>query len=1646
MRKQANKALMIILTILITVFGTAPIGGIGNGEAYADDIGGFSGGDGSSGNPFLIGTADQLNLIRDRFLDAGLYFELTNHIDMSSYATGAGWVPIGTVGMPFYGHFDGGGYKVIGLTIDKDYALGLFGGIGPGSSVSNIKLENVSIKGLGVIAGLVGDNDGGAIENSCVTGSVSGVDATGGLVGRSMNGGTIKNSCFSGNVVGTATNTGGLAGLIFGGGKIENNDVKGSVNGQLNVGGLIGANDGAEVRGNSVSANVIGTSDYIGGLIGYETSGLIVHSYPSGQVSGKNDVGGLVGYNGNGQISESSASGDVLGGDKSRFVGGLVGYNESGKINGSYASGNVGGSSGDVGGLVGYSNGGEIGDSYASGNVHGEVEIGGLVGRIVNASVSNSYATGEVSGISNLGGLIGYVPMGGPMPVNSFYDMDTTGQSGSNGGTGLATSAMRDQTVYETDSAHAWDFTNTWAIDSLRNGGYPYLLAVQIFLDYDGNGNTGGDVPAESGSSFMPGATVELYAGTSDLEKTGNIFGGWNTQADGLGSNYAPGDSYIITSHTTLFAKWISTSSIASLNSSTGVVSTGGTANESITDIPYGTTIDEFKAALSPEWNATFEIYYADGVTVATSLESGNKVILTSEDGTTAVTYTVAVNAAPLSGEKDIEAFGFAGQTGAATIDPIARTVTIEVSAGADLGNLIASFALSDGAMARVDGILQDSETNFNDFTGPVTYTVEAADGSSQDWTVYVTQGAATPSSDKDFVSFMVDGQTGPETIDTITHTIAIEVEPGTDRSMLMVMFGLSMGATTMIDGMPQNNGMYFADFTNPVTYTVVAEDGSTQDWTVTVTEGSVPVTNIASFSFSGQIGPTGIDGYNRIVTIRVGPDADLSRLTAMFSLSDGAMAEVDNITQTSGTTVNDFTNPVVYTVHGADGSVRDWTVNVTVEIPRKSGTDITAFSINGQIGSAMIDADMRMIAIDVLPGTDLSSVVATFTLSDGATAFADYIPQNSGKDARDFSSPVYYTVLAEDGSAQDWAVIVTEDSGTNIKAFGLADQVGPAIINRYEQTVAVEVTQGTDLSNLVPTFALSLGASAKVGSIGQTSGTTANDFTKPLAYKVVAADGSTQIWIITVTAAVPPLSNANDIISFSLAAQIGSATVDADYHKVEVLVPQDTDLSTLVATIVLSAGASVKVGAIDQASGKTANDFTKPVIYSVTAENGDVQDWTVTVLAIPNNAVTLTSTIGTVSAGGTANETLTNIPSGTTLAAFKAAITPATGATFEVYEGDGTTVATTLASGNKVIVTAQDGTTKVTYIVTLNAAPINNNSGGSVSTSPSDTLASSTDGNLTLPANQAGEVSFDNDTIVVSIPANATDEDLKITIDKVTDSQKLLSNNDVLVSAVYEILKNFPENFTNPITLAFKFDPAQIGSGQTAAVFYYDETKKSWVEVTGGIVNGNQITVNVDHFTKFAVFAVNRSMPEPSTKLSDINGHWAESAINQAVSKGIVTGYPDGTFKPKATVTRAEFAVMLMNALKPQGEGTELKFADTAKIPAWAHKAVAQAVQAGIIKGYDDGTFRPNAEITRPEMATMIAHALGQSIEANTGTGFSDDKDIPSWAKDAVAAMKKLGIIEGKGANEFAPVDKTTRAEAITILMKMQAQLVSQQ
>jgi hypothetical protein len=166
----------------------------------------------------------------------------------------------------------------------------------------------------------------------------------------------------------------------------------------------------------------------------------------------------------------------------------------------------------------------------------------------------------------------------------------------------------------------------------------------------------------------------------------------------------------------------------------------------------------------------------------------------------------------------------------------------------------------------------------------------------------------------------------------------------------------------------------------------------------------------------------------------------------------------------------------------------------------------------------------------------------------------------------------------------------------------------------------------------------------------------------------------------------------------------------------------------------------------------------------------------------------------------------------------------------------------------------------------------------------------------------------------------------------------------------------------------------------------------------------------------------------------------WGYYAISSLSSKGIVSGYPDGTFEPNADITRAEFAAMLAKALGLSTTGTTGTFTDVTADD-WCYGAVNAAASAGLVSGMGNNLFAPNALITREEMAVMVAKALGTKAPAITGTelnAFSDSSTVDSWAVTSMEEAVKAGIVSGMTANTLAPLADATRAQAAVMIYEM--------
>jgi hypothetical protein len=292
------------------------------------------------------------------------------------------------------------------------------------------------------------------------------------------------------------------------------------------------------------------------------------------------------------------------------------------------------------------------------------------------------------------------------------------------------------------------------------------------------------------------------------------------------------------------------------------------------------------------------------------------------------------------------------------------------------------------------------------------------------------------------------------------------------------------------------------------------------------------------------------------------------------------------------------------------------WSTSLAFKVAVSSAKAITAFSFQGLAPPVVgaVDQSAHTIALYVPLGTDVTQLVATFTTT-GASVAVGATPQVSGTTANDFTSPVTYTVTAADATTQAYVVtvIVGASPAKAITAFSFQglDPAVVGVVNEGTHTVALTVPFGTDVTHLVATFTTT-GASVKVGSTLQVSGTTANDFTSPVTYTVTAADTSTQTYAVTVTVAANP-AKAITAFSFQGLSPAVIGAVDQDAHTVTLVVPFGTDVTHLVATFTTT-GASVKVGSTTQVSGTTANDFTSPVTYTVTAADTTTQAYVVTV------------------------------------------------------------------------------------------------------------------------------------------------------------------------------------------------------------------------------------------------------------------------------------------------------------------------------------------------------------------------------------------------------------------------------------------------
>ncbi|WDV47564.1 S-layer homology domain-containing protein [Clostridiaceae bacterium M8S5] len=171
----------------------------------------------------------------------------------------------------------------------------------------------------------------------------------------------------------------------------------------------------------------------------------------------------------------------------------------------------------------------------------------------------------------------------------------------------------------------------------------------------------------------------------------------------------------------------------------------------------------------------------------------------------------------------------------------------------------------------------------------------------------------------------------------------------------------------------------------------------------------------------------------------------------------------------------------------------------------------------------------------------------------------------------------------------------------------------------------------------------------------------------------------------------------------------------------------------------------------------------------------------------------------------------------------------------------------------------------------------------------------------------------------------------------------------------------------------------------------------------------------------------------------SDIKeDHWAREAVEKLVIEEIVNGYPDNTFKPNNSVTRSEFSKLIQEVLKLKIDTSEEVIFKDIK-GTWAEGRIKALVRAEIIdtEDYKDG-FKPNEPITRVEMSKMVVKALKLEIKDIDKTDFTDDDKIKQKDKKYIVSAQNAEIIKGYPDGSFKPNNTATRAETAVMILRM--------
>ncbi|MCI3926216.1 cadherin-like beta sandwich domain-containing protein [Paenibacillus sp. TRM 82003] len=830
----------------------------------------------------------------------------------------------------------------------------------------------------------------------------------------------------------------------------------------------------------------------------------------------------------------------------------------------------------------------------------------------------------------------------------------------------------------------------------------------------------------------------------------------------------------------------------------------------------------------------------------------------------------------------------------------------------------------------------------------------------------------------------------------------------------------------------------------NPITVQVTAQNGTTKTYTVRVTRAPSGNADLSGLSLSsGSLNPAfagATTGYtadvgNEVSSIAVTPTVAESHATVRVN----GGAPIASGTASAPINLNVGANPITVQVTAQDGTTtKTYTVTVT-----RAGSN----------------------------NADLSGLVLS-----GATLHPAFAPDT-----------VSYSVYTAEPFTRTWVTPITADDMASVQVNGTA-------VSSQASSIAVELATGTNTIEVIATaengtekkytIVVERVASPKPVDVSLNSNVFSyvpgfDRLTVTGSIYAVSAGGSLSLHydIIdsqarSVTSAVYGISTGEGNIPFSQSFEIHPAQFPAGEYTLRVTVKDvynapvvrtlpfgvQTEPPALLLTMMKADGGIYTDGSWTNQTVTASVYGTKSPASMVFSVNGGPSQPYVngSVLTLSEEGRhTLTFQAVDQSGNTSMLPSKVNIdrtPPVITLVG-QPNITLTVG---DVYTEPGANAADNVAIDGAVSVTGSvDTGTEGTYTLRYNVFDLARNAAAEatrlvtvqpVPTTPEDSNDSPADKAASLVLSDVEIQVYSNRSsvggldgiIVIKVPEGAVSSDGTIRVAVLAEDEAPPAEGLQALSKVLEFSSTTGRTFHQPLELAFHYDAAQLPPGAKPAVYYYNEQREGWLFLGGTARADGTTTIQIDHFTKYGVFA-----QEPKTFV-DLADHWAAVYTERLIEMNVIQGFEDQTFRPEEKVTRTEFAKMLVRALGIRVSGTSPKFDDESEIPAWAKQDIAAAVEAGIINGYHDNgklLFKGNQTITRAEMAAMIVRAIGHTgggVAKDEEVSFRDAVRIPEWARGSVHSVVTQGIMTGYEDHSFRPGQAASRAESAAILYRL--------